>query len=286
MKICLSVLALTLCFHALSQTTVCGTANEGGSITLTAPAGNVFTSVSFASYGTPNGSCGSFTIGACNAVNSKIIVETALIGKNSATIAATNAVFDDPCGGTVKRLYIQAVYSSSLPLHLTSFSGVNSGHSNILQWQTTNEVNTQSFDVERSTDGLYFSRIGSIASINNSGANLYSYTDNSISHPIYFYRLKMIDQDGNFSYSKIIKTENGSTGKLEIFPNPVTSYLSLSGLKATADLEIMTVQGASLKHLSITGNTQTINLANYPAGLYILKYTSGNNTLYQKLVKQ
>jgi hypothetical protein len=96
----------------------------------------------------------------------------------------------------------------------------------------------------------------------------------------------MIDRDGGFTYSKIIKTETGSTGKLEVFPNPVTNNLSISGLKAAGNLEIMTLQGTSLKHLSITGNTQTINLANYPAGLYILKYTSGNNTLYQKLVKQ
>jgi hypothetical protein len=286
MKILLSALALALSFHGLSQTTICGTANEGGSVTLTAPAGNAFTSVTFTSYGTPNGNCGSFTVGACHAANSQTIVEAALIGKASATIAATNGVFGDPCGGTVKRLYIEAVYSSTLPLHLASFSGISNGHSNILQWQTTNEVNTQSFDVERSTDGRHFSVIGSIASANNSGTNLYSYTDNSISHPVYFYRLKMTDQDGNFTYSKIIKTEKGSTGKLEIFPNPVTNNLSISGLNAMGNLEIMTLHGASLKRLSITGNTQTINLANYPAGMYILKYTTGRNTVYQKLVKQ
>ncbi len=75
-----------------------GTANENGIVTLTAPPGNVFTSVEFASYGTPNGACNSFTIGGCHAANSIAIVSAALVGMSSANISATNAVFGDPCG--------------------------------------------------------------------------------------------------------------------------------------------------------------------------------------------
>lgn len=285
MKLCLSVLALTLSFSGISQT-LCGTANEGSSVTLTAPAGSVFTSVTFASYGTPNGSCGSFTTGACHAANSQTIVESALIGNNSATISATNGVFGDPCNGTVKRLYIEAVYSSTLPVYLTSFSCISNEHSNILQWQTSNEVNTQAFDMERSTDGIHFSAIGSVTAASSNGTNLYSYTDHSMLHQEYFYRLKMIDQDGSFTYSKIIKTGTGSTGKLTVFPNPVTNYASISGMNATGYVEITTMQGASLRRISITGNTQIVDLTNYPAGMYILKYVTNNNTLYQKMIKQ
>ncbi|MBX2906616.1 MAG: Ig-like domain-containing protein [Taibaiella sp.] len=102
--------------------TICGTASEGGSVTLTAPAGSVFTSIDFASYGTPNGSCGSFTIGGCNASTSTSVAASYLIGNNSATIPATNAVFGDPCVGTGKRLYIQASYGV-----IPSFTAVNSG---------------------------------------------------------------------------------------------------------------------------------------------------------------
>jgi hypothetical protein len=285
MRTCLSFFLLLVSFRAISQS-VCGTANENNSVTLTAPPGNVFTSVTFASYGTPNGSCGSFTIGSCHAGNSQTIVESALIGKNSATIAATNAVFGDPCAGTVKRLYIEAVYSSSLPLHLISFSCVNSGTANILQWQASDEINTQAFDVERSTDGLHFSTIGSIRSVNNTGINLYSYTDNTISNRICFYRLKMIDQDGRFTYSKLLKVETGSIGRLNIFPNPATNSVSISGLTASGYLEITTLQGASLKRISITDNTRTIDLTGYPAGIYVLKIVTDQNVLYQKLVKQ
>jgi len=88
---------------------ICGTADEGGTVSLTAPPGSTFTSVDFASYGSPAGICSSFATGGCHALNSLSVVQGYVIGKTgTVTIPATNAVFGDPCVGTVKRLYVQA----------------------------------------------------------------------------------------------------------------------------------------------------------------------------------
>ncbi len=87
---------------------------ENGNAALTAPAGAVFINVGFASYGTPNGTSPSFTLGACNALTSQSIVEGYLLGKNSASIPATNGVFGDPCSGTVKRLYVLTTYTQPI----------------------------------------------------------------------------------------------------------------------------------------------------------------------------
>jgi hypothetical protein len=92
---------------------VCGVAAENGSIFLQAPNGALFNGVSFASYGTPGGSCGSFTIGNCNAGNSMSIVSGILVGNNSGTISASNNLFGDPCNGTVKSLAVQATYATT-----------------------------------------------------------------------------------------------------------------------------------------------------------------------------
>ena len=93
--------------------TVHGTTNEGDApVSLTAPAGATFTAVNFASYGTPEGSAGSFSIGACHAANSQSVVEGLLIGNTGTiTIPASNGTFGDPCGGVSKRLYISATYT-------------------------------------------------------------------------------------------------------------------------------------------------------------------------------
>ena len=89
---------------------VYGTANENGTLNLSTPANATITSVSFASYGTPNGSNGSYTIGGCHASNSQTIVESYCIGNNNCSIPAKNSVFGDPCRGTYKRLNVKVNY--------------------------------------------------------------------------------------------------------------------------------------------------------------------------------
>ena len=93
--------------------------NENQTLTITAPAGTVITSVDFASYGTPTGSNGMYTIGACHEANSVSIVEGVALGNNSFTIAATNATFGDPCFGTQKRLFVAVTYSSPAAADVT-----------------------------------------------------------------------------------------------------------------------------------------------------------------------
>jgi alpha-tubulin suppressor-like RCC1 family protein len=107
-------------FYTLSSAVggvVYGTANEGGSLTLTAPAGTVFTSVDFASFGNATGSNGSFVAGSCQSANSRSVVEAALLGQTgSISIAATNTNFGgDPCNGTAKNLSVRATYTAGSP---------------------------------------------------------------------------------------------------------------------------------------------------------------------------
>ena len=105
--------------------TVCGiTLNEGSAMTLTAPAGHVFDKVLFASYGTPNGVCGSFTIGSCHAATSQTAAEGLILGNNTVTIIQSNflGLVGDPCVGTLKRLYVQARFAPTLAKDLTTFN--------------------------------------------------------------------------------------------------------------------------------------------------------------------
>jgi hypothetical protein len=88
--------------------TVCGTAPENGAVRLSCPSGQIVERVVFASYGTPSGSCGNFSTGACNAAGSVSSVESLCIGRASCTVPASNATFGDPCRSTVKILAVSA----------------------------------------------------------------------------------------------------------------------------------------------------------------------------------
>jgi hypothetical protein len=100
------------------STTVCGSNCEGcGSICLSSPNdatySTTFTSVDFASYGTPNGSCGSYSYGGCHAGSSYGVVYNTFIGQTSGCVNPVNGTFGDPCRGTYKRLYIQLTASGT-----------------------------------------------------------------------------------------------------------------------------------------------------------------------------
>jgi prepilin-type N-terminal cleavage/methylation domain-containing protein len=84
----------------------CATAGEGGVAAASTPGGTVIGRIDFVSYGTPNGSCGSYSVGWCHAG----LNLSGRIGTNSFSVGSNNSVFGDPCGGTVKRLYIQVSY--------------------------------------------------------------------------------------------------------------------------------------------------------------------------------
>lgn len=91
--------------------TSCGTTNENTTLTMSVPeTDTIFNRVDFASYGTPNGSCGTYTVGSCHATNSTTVVQNTFLNQTSASLAVNNATFGDPCGGTLKRMYVQLSY--------------------------------------------------------------------------------------------------------------------------------------------------------------------------------
>lgn len=276
---------LIFSFYVQAQT-ICGTVNEGQTLTLTAPGSNIFLSITFASYGTPNGSCGSFTIGGCNALNSLVIAQTTFIGHNSASLGANNGIFGDPCGGTFKRLYVEAIYGAPLPLKIISFSGNSNGNINSLKWETANEINSKQFIVQQCTDGINFSDAGIVVANNISGTNHYSFNDNPLPNGIYLYRLKMTDIDGKFSFSNIIKLSGNKVIQLNIFPNPGTNVITLSGLQNGGKIEIINAQGKTIKRIEAIAQSQTIDINNYSVGIYFIKYIFKQEVSMQKFVKQ
>ena len=94
-------------------TALCATAAEYNSLSVSCPGGQVIQDVTFASYGTPGGSCGAFSKSTCDASNSLSVVSSACKGLDSCTIDASNSVFGDPCSGQGKQLSVQVSCATS-----------------------------------------------------------------------------------------------------------------------------------------------------------------------------
>ncbi|MDF2380636.1 T9SS type A sorting domain-containing protein [Nostoc ellipsosporum NOK] len=169
----------------------------------------------------------------------------------------------------------------TLPVDLLSFSGKSGAEGNVLSWKTANEVNLGSFDVERSIDGSRFAVIGNVTAVANGTASEQSYhfTDRS-ANGLLFYRLRMIDIDGNSKYSRTItlkSTDNRSA--YVIFPNPVAgAVLYIKPQGTIAERVTVSVTDAvgknwyngKIEAAALNSGSATINVSALPAGMYIL----------------
>ncbi|MGI4874676.1 MAG: FG-GAP-like repeat-containing protein [Janthinobacterium lividum] len=111
-----------------------GIVSEGQTLTLTAPTGYVFSKVTFASYGDPSGSNGSYTQGSCHAPASQSLVEGLLLGQTgSINISADNLTFGgDPCSGVGKALAVVAVYTQGSPTTTLTYGCTDVGTQPVL----------------------------------------------------------------------------------------------------------------------------------------------------------
>lgn len=139
-----------------------------------------------------------------------------------------------------------------LPLAELRFSGVIRDGNAALDWTTLNEVNISSFDLERSTDGLHFTRISNIKAMGGmSRLSSYAYLDhldNAIFSPAYYYRLKVLDRDGSFVYSKIITFHlKDKNFNITASPNPFRQGITLAIRTVAAGNALATLSDMSGK---------------------------------------
>jgi hypothetical protein len=179
--------------------------------------------------------------------------------------------------------------SATLPLNLLSFTGQSSNGKIQLQWQTANELNTDHFEVDKSTNGVNFSFLTNVNAV-GSGNNSYTNVDAQPNIGNNYYRLKIIDDNGNFIYSNIVIVKIGSKGSIPfiVYPNPTSNQLVVQYDNAAGDaiLNIYNTQGQKVLTTSMNGSTKTtIDVSNLAAGNYIIEYNSDITILRDKFVK-
>jgi len=100
-----------------------------------------------------------------------------------------------------------------VPVTLMDFSAIaKPNKTSLLQWKTATELNSDYFVIERGTDGSTFAQVAIVNANGNSNSVInYQMTDNLPSNGVNYYRLKMVDADGQFQYSNIVSVTFKST---------------------------------------------------------------------------
>ena len=186
--------------------------------------------------------------------------------------------------------YVAQVFqcTGAVPVTLLDFTAQKNSSYVLLKWYATFEASFRQYDVERSTDGISFNKIGEVA-----GQNLanYFFSDNNLpKNALLYYRLKMVDLDGRSRYSKIVsvRLNNDLSGAL-VYPNPTAGALHIKlneALQATSSLLITDITGRVVKQLQVNMNQSNINMdiQNLSAGRYFIKIINNKQVINQSFV--
>ncbi len=265
-----------------------------GSVTTT---GGTFTAIS------ENGNSG--TSGATN-INSAagvwvqktftFMVPAATYKRLQISIVSSNANASNPQNFAIDDICLLEPAAITLPVVLTGFKGAYANGVARLTWSTEQEMNSNYFEIERSTDGTSFSTIGKVYATGNSAQQRqYGFDDIKANAGNNYYRLRMVDKDGSFQYSAIVMLTVNIKGIniTGIYPAPFTDKVNVSvssEISETAQVKLFdntgktVAQQQSAIHKGITILTLN-NLDNLAKGFYIIEVRTGDTVVTRKLIK-
>lgn len=153
-----------------------------------------------------------------------------------------------------------------LPVQLAAFTAqaAPGGRGTRLAWTTASEVNNAYFDVERSLDGVTYTKLGTVAGQGSkTTATSYTFADqDDNARPVgpAYYRLRQVDADGTAAYSPVRTVswgELGAAGRASLYPNPAQAQatLDLSALPASASyqVQVLDATGRLVQRLAVAG---------------------------------
>lgn len=167
-----------------------------------------------------------------------------------------------------------------LPFDLIHFAGQLKSNSVMLDWKTENEKNAKQFDIERSANGVDFEQIGTVKASNTLSAS-YQFEDKNVafqSNPSNFYRLKLIDVDGQFVYSQLVQINNQLSNGMVVYPNPINDKVTIS-ISSAANITILNQEGKVVLRKELNEGSNELNVQSLSTGVYFIRNEKTSETI-------
>lgn len=189
---------------------------------------------------------------------------------------------------------VVASSSGPMPVELFRFDAKPEGEAVVLNWLTTSELNNSYFSVERSSDGVTYSEIKRVKGAGTKKTpTAYKAFDNQPLHGTTYYRLKQVDFDDSYDYSKPVSVEYKKPLEVALSPNPVNSGEEITLLVAnphfykTIEITLQDITGHELmKQAHNLTDTGLFKMVCPPLvkGVYLVRIQAGNLYLVKKLL--
>jgi photosystem II stability/assembly factor-like uncharacterized protein len=186
--------------------------------------------------------------------------------------------------------------NAGTPVELSSFTAEVSGNDAVLKWITASETNNSGFEIQKSTDGINFTRTGFIAGNGTSAeTHSYTFTDKSLAAGDYSYRLKQIDYDGTFTYSPIVEVNVANISAFTLkqnYPNPFNPSTKITFTlpeQTKVRLSVFNLLGEEIALLLDevrSAGEHSVNFEgdNFPAAIYFYKLQSLSYSSVRKMI--
>lgn len=194
--------------------------------------------------------------------------------------------------GGFSNLHSFCIPPVSLPVDLLNFQATPQTSSIQLTWETTREENHDRFIIERAahltaqTEWTALTDLPSHTASGNSNQSLrYETLDPSPLTGVNFYRLRMIDRNGNTTYSAVEQANLAAGKEVALFPNPVTDELTLllPHEAHPVQFRLFDLQGNQVLEKELFLHKEKISLSDLPAGLYFARIHDGERVYVEKL---
>ena len=183
--------------------------------------------------------------------------------------------------------------SFALPVHLLQLSASILNQEAVVKWSTSDEINVQYYEVQRSDDGISFYTIGQVAARNLTAVQQYSFTDSKALNNVNFYRLRSVDTDGKAKLSDIVTLNNNTaTARTMAVANPArgSMHLTVTNLSGDVDYRINTLGGQTLQqgvlHLAGSGSYEIYLSPGIKNNMYILQVQKTGLSFTRKILVQ
>lgn len=188
-------------------------------------------------------------------------------------------------------IVVAGLQQQALPVDYTFFSAQKEDKTSFLSWETASEINNDFFDVERSMDGRIFEKIGRVKGHGTTTETQnYDFIDREPLAGLNYYRLKQVDYNGDYEYSKVetVDFRNGTEGDVKIFPNPALDYANISLDRSYDAVRVTNQLGQLVEVLPASqhdGNQFKLDLTSYAPGVYFLEAKLGLEIVHKQFVK-
>ena len=165
---------------------------------------------------------------------------------------------------------------NTLPVTWLSFTASRQHANAQLVWRIIQEQNCNLYDVERSSDGITFQKLGSVSCRNSQVAQTYIYTDAAPGKGNFYYRIKQFDKDGSFEYSQIRTVNFTNVNTITVYPNPTRNLLQITGLQNNSVINLYDAGGRRVLQTRSGQPIVQMQVGHLPAGIYQLSITRLN----------